>query len=712
MKTTLAQVIKVDNDKCKNCHSCIAACPVKICMDGSGDKIIINHDLCIGCGKCILACKHKARAIMDDSKEFFESLKNKEKFIAIVAPAVAAVFQDNFLKLNTYLKNMGIEAIFDVSFGAELTVKSYLEYIKAAKPKMVIAQPCPAIVSYIELYKPELLNYLAPADSPMLHTIKMIKEYYPEYKRYKIAAISPCPAKKREFKETGFDILNVTMVSLKEYIDKNKINLESLKEADYDNPSAERAVLFSTPGGLLQTAMREMPEIKNKTRKIEGPDIIYKYLSELSESLAEGKNPLLIDCLNCELGCNGGPATGNSEKSPDKVEYYVEKRSKKLIDLYGNNSKRRLSNLILKRKNLGKTISKFWEKGLYNRSYKNLSDNSSIKIPSDKEKKDIYKTMMKYSDEDIIDCCSCGYYSCEMMATAIHNGLNKAQNCNYYREKVIGHEREYLEKIYKELREKVADVNGRVDKIALSVEHFAGIIMRQVSHLGESSAAVTEMINIIKNMADKAGRRKVVVEQLGDKVHKGESDLKETIAAMNIVTEAVSGIHELTEIINSISENTNLLSMNAAIEAAHAGETGKGFAVVAGEIRKLAKNSSENSDKISSTLRQVGEHVKNSRIITEKSSDSMHHMMTDIKQVADIMTENMIQMEEMSTGSAQVTKSLAELQALTGNVKDESEKIMENIKEIKHSVNELAKISDDTMANLQNLTGTDNLQKI
>ena len=55
--------------------------------------------------------------------------------------------------------------MFDVSFGAELTVKSYLEYIRARHPEMVISQPCPAIVTFVEIYMPELLPYLAPADS-------------------------------------------------------------------------------------------------------------------------------------------------------------------------------------------------------------------------------------------------------------------------------------------------------------------------------------------------------------------------------------------------------------------------------------------------------------------------------------------------------------------------------------------------------------------
>lgn len=111
--------------------------------------------------------------------------------VAIAAPAVAATFPDQELNLNGYLATLGVEAVFDVSFGAELTVRTYLDYIESANPDLVIAQPCPAIVTYIETHQPELIPFLAPADSPMLHTIKLIREYYPRYARHRVMVISP-----------------------------------------------------------------------------------------------------------------------------------------------------------------------------------------------------------------------------------------------------------------------------------------------------------------------------------------------------------------------------------------------------------------------------------------------------------------------------------------------------------------------------------------
>jgi iron only hydrogenase large subunit-like protein len=212
----LSKVINVVKDKCVNCHACISTCPVKFCNVASGDYVEVNEDLCIGCGNCLTSCTHGARVGIDDFPAFIADVARKVPLVAIAAPAVAANFPGTFLQLNTWLKSLGVRAVFDVSFGAELTVLSYLHYVQEKKPATVIAQPCPAIVSYIQLYKPELIPYLAPVDSPMLHTVKMIREYFTQYRDCRIVVISPCFAKKREFDETlsGETVYNITYKSI------------------------------------------------------------------------------------------------------------------------------------------------------------------------------------------------------------------------------------------------------------------------------------------------------------------------------------------------------------------------------------------------------------------------------------------------------------------------------------------------------------------
>lgn len=197
MKKELSKVIGINEEKCKNCHVCISVCPIKLCNRGVDEKVDIDENKCIGCGECIKKCPHDARYGIDDFEQFINGINKKENIVAIAAPAIASNFPDTFLNINGWLKSIGVKAVFDVSFGAEITVKSYLDYIKKENPKVVIAQACPAIVTKIELEHPELLKYLAPADSPMMHTMKIIKEFYPEYKEYKIVILSPCYAKKK-----------------------------------------------------------------------------------------------------------------------------------------------------------------------------------------------------------------------------------------------------------------------------------------------------------------------------------------------------------------------------------------------------------------------------------------------------------------------------------------------------------------------------------
>ena len=429
----LKSVVEVDSSLCVNCHMCISVCPVKYCNDGSKDYVTINPDTCIGCGACISACTHDARKYVDDFQKFINDIISGEKIVAVTAPAAAASFPGKYLQLNSFLKEFGAEAVFDVSFGAELTVKSYVEHLKNNEVQTLIAQPCPAIVNFIEIYKPELIKYLAPVDSPILHTIKMVKNFYPQYKDHKIAIISPCIAKKREFEETGLGDYNIGMQSLDKFLTENDIDLSEFPETDYDNPSAERAVMFSSPGGLLKTIQRWIPDIEEDTRKIEGVNTIYHYLDALEKNIEAGKSPLLIDCLSCENGCNQGPATITEGQNPDETEFYIKERTKKLRENYlkSNDDNKTKAN-----KSIEGIINKYWAPDIYKRTYTNRWKNNKLKYPTKAQKEQIFTDLLKSCKEDIQNCAACGYNSCEGMATAIFNNLNRKENCHLYRIKI------------------------------------------------------------------------------------------------------------------------------------------------------------------------------------------------------------------------------------------------------------------------------------
>ncbi|MGE5707307.1 MAG: [Fe-Fe] hydrogenase large subunit C-terminal domain-containing protein, partial [Bacteroidota bacterium] len=556
-----SHVIEVLAERCVNCHACIRVCPAKYCNDASGEAVVINHDLCIGCGACLKACTHGARRRIDDFDAFLAGVNRGERVVAIAAPAVASNFPGQFLRLNGWLKSLGVEGFFDVSFGAEVTILSYLDALEKQNEqrKAIIAQPCPALVSYVEIYRPELLPFLAPVDSPMAHTIRLVREYYPRFRAHKVLVLSPCVAKRREFDEIGHGDYNVLFASLLEHFEARGIRLEAYPEVPYDNPPAERGVLFSTPGGLLRTAERWRPGISEVSRKIEGPGV-YPYLDELCESIRRGTNPVLIDCLNCEGGCNGG--TGTRPCGQDELEQRIERRS---AFMKAQHAKQGPFAATRTRKALEKRIRAYWKPRLYDRTYRDLSSHNPIRVPNRTQLWEIFRALGKKSEADVYNCCSCGYGSCEGMATAIFNGLNQPKNCFHYTTDV--------------LVEQHAEERGRL--AAIEAQQKLDAEAKLLSILQEANQGRQEMA-------------KTILDLLGQLLHTTEGQE----ASFSALVREIEGLSSITEefspivaAIAEIASTMNLLALNATIEAARAGDAGKGFGVVAEEVKHLARNS-------------------------------------------------------------------------------------------------------------------------
>ena len=684
-------VISVDKEKCVNCQRCIAVCPVKMCNNGSGDYVAFDEKLCIGCGSCIEACTHGARKGIDDAELFFDSLKKGEKIVAIVAPAAIVSFRGKDLELNGFLKSLGVEAVFDVSFGAELTTKSYVEYIKNKNPDCVISQPCPALVSFIETYRPELIKYLAPADSPMLHCAKMIKEFYTKYTGYKIAAISPCYAKRREFDETGICDYNVTMRSIQSYMEEKNIRIDSFPKVEYENPAAERGVLYSTPGGLMRTAERFVPSISEKTRKIEGNPKVFHYLAKFSEA-NKNKKPCftLIDCLNCENGCNEGAGTTNKGMHLDEMESFVENRMHDRRSYWEQKGHSKKSAL----KKLNKAIDEFWKPGLYDRTYVDRSAyfHQKIKEPSQEEIQKIYRDMYKKTKSDILNCGACGYEDCEQMAVAIYNGLNRPENCTHYTNilKDIMNE-QHQEEVKQSVRKVVETGSEKLTENGRDVQTLATAARDMTESVSTSSSAVEEMIANINSINSILEHNAESVGLLDGATRKGMAGIENVAELVSKIEENSNGLSEMSSVIQKIASQTKLLALNAAIEPAHAGNSGRGFAVVADEIRKLAENSGSEARKISDVLKNVKQLID----ATFKDTGDVQKEFSEVVQLSGTVVEQeqtvRRAISEQNEGGKQLLQAVGSMRELTQTVKERTEKLLTDTNAIKESILELGK---------------------
>lgn len=409
------------NDNCVGCNLCILSCPCNeanvVQVTEGKRRVYVDESKCITCGECLRTCTHEARDYSDDTKRFFEDIKNGKAIPMIVAPALRCNVPE-WPRLLAYLKSLGVNPIYDASYGADICTWGYLRYIDANNPEGLISQPCPSIVNYVERYIPELLYRLAPVHSPVMCVAIYMKKYKNIQGPY--AFLSPCIAKGDEFADPntgGLIGYNITFKKLIERLEK-EVDYREYDPAEYDNPPHGLGAIYPKPGGLK---MNVEQHVKGKwIFKMEGQPRASSFLHEYARERSD--SPFLVDILSCSGGCNSGPGACCTEQ----MEYAIDKSMHKIQKDEIPVAKPDFSQFD-KELNLGDFLRQYTPKKI-------------MPIFVDRhEMENAFVALHKPSHEfRTTDCRYCGYTTCQEMAVAVAKGINQVENCvDYLRHEIM-----------------------------------------------------------------------------------------------------------------------------------------------------------------------------------------------------------------------------------------------------------------------------------
>ncbi|MHC6203105.1 methyl-accepting chemotaxis protein [Breznakiellaceae bacterium SP9] len=247
----------------------------------------------------------------------------------------------------------------------------------------------------------------------------------------------------------------------------------------------------------------------------------------------------------------------------------------------------------------------------------------------------------------------------------------------------------------------VVQTSGAIDKIISSIGSLDSAVYTQAAHITESSAAIEQMVANIASIRSVVAGTKKTTATLSKSSVQGHAMLVKLAEEVSRMHEQSATLQNANKTIADIAGQTNILAMNAAIEAAHAGESGKGFAVVAGEIRKLAELSGKESAAISTEIKKLEQAIRQIGTVSNETVGAMDTIFKEINSMDDSFAVVSSAVEEQAGGGGQIITALKAVQDMTGQVRDGAEMIHRQSGSIHEEMAKLQRISENVTKQVQ-----------
>lgn len=238
------------------------------------------------------------------------------------------------------------------------------------------------------------------------------------------------------------------------------------------------------------------------------------------------------------------------------------------------------------------------------------------------------------------------------------------------------------------------------EKILKSIEDLNKLLENQSAYIVQSTASVEELIATIKNITAIAESRRESAAVLIDVTESGGGKIISTNRLIGEMNNMTNNILDISNVINDIASRTNLLAMNAAIEAAHAGEAGRGFAVVSDEIRKLAESTASHAGKISATIKKISSSMQEASESSQASMESFDRIKDEVENFLNTLGEISTSMLQMSAGTEEVLSASEHLSSSVHEVSEHTRFIISSTKDIDNYITINNELSDSTLSGM------------